>query len=181
MLEALISSRTRIRLLLRFFINPSNTAYLRGLSDEFNESTNAIRIELNRFEEAGMIVSANQGNKKIYQVNELHPLFLDIRSILLKYIGIDQIIETVISRLGQLEKMYLIGDYALGKDSGIIDIVFIGNIDKKYLVNLVSKAEKLIKRKIRFLTYDATEWMEIYASDIQTQKHLLLWEYKSKS
>jgi hypothetical protein len=178
MLETLISSRTRIKLLLRFFLNPSNTAYLRGLAEEFNESTNAIRLELNRFEEAGMLVSESQGNKKMYHANDKHPLFLDIRSIMLKYIGIDQIIETIISRLGQLERMYLIGDYALGKDTGVIDIVFVGNIDKKYLVNLVTKAESLVKRKIRFLTYDTTEWIEMYKVNIESQKHLLLWQYK---
>ena len=178
MLETLISSRTRIKLLLRFFLNPSNTAYLRGLAEEFNESTNAIRLELNRFEEAGMLVSESQGNKKMYHANDKHPLFLDIRSIMLKYIGIDQIIETIISRLGQLERMYLIGDYALGKDTGVIDIVFVGNIDKKYLVNLVTKAEGLVKRKIRFLTYDTTEWVDMYKVNIESQKHLLLWQYK---
>ena len=87
MLETLISSRTRIKLLLRFFLNPSNTAYLRGLAEEFNESTNSIRVELNRFEEAGMLVSNSQGNKKIYKANNNHPLFRDLHSILLKYIG----------------------------------------------------------------------------------------------
>ena len=67
---------------------------------------------------------------------------------------------------------------ALGKDTGVIDIVFVGNIDKKYLVNLVTKAEGLVKRKIRFLTYDTTEWVDMYKVNIESQKHLLLWQYK---
>jgi hypothetical protein len=173
MLETLISSRTRIKLLLKFFLNPLSTAYLRGLADEFDESTNAIRVELNRFEDAGMLVTENQGNKKVYKANNQHPLFRDLQNIILKYIGIDQIIEIVINRMGDLDRMYLIGDYAKGKDTGIIDIVFVGDVDKKYLMNLVTKAETLISRKIRFLTYTAPEW------NIQKDghdKHLLLWE-----
>jgi hypothetical protein len=178
MLETLISSRTRIKLLLRFFLNPSSTAYLRGLAEEFNESTNAIRLELNKFEEAGMLISESKGNKKMFQANEHHPLFLDIRNIILKYVGIDQIIETVINRLGLLEKMYLTGDYAMGQDTGVIDIVFIGNIDKTYLLSLVSKVEKMINRKVRFLIYNSDEWSEVLPQYTSSQKCLLLWENK---
>ena len=177
MLETLISSRTRIKLLLRFFLNPDTTAYLRGLAEEFDESTNAIRVELNRFEGAGMLVSESRGNKKMYKANNRHPLFGDIRSIMLKYVGIDRIIEAVIGRMGRLDKMYLTGDYAKGKDSGIIDLVFIGDMDKEYLVNLVSKAEKLIDRKVRFLTYEITEWEDMIIEK-RSERYLLLWENK---
>lgn len=176
MLETLISSRTRIKLLLRLFINPYATAYLRGLADEFQESTNSIRLELNRFEEAGMIVSESKGNKKIYKANDRHPLYVDLRNIILKYVGIDRIIEIVISRMGRLEKLYLTGDYAKGKDTGIIDLIFVGEIDKPYLINLVIKVEKLIKRKVRFLTYDLAEWE--LGSVKNSENYLLLWENK---
>jgi len=178
MLETLISSRTRIRLLLRFFLNPGTTAYLRGLAEEFNESTNAIRVELNRFEEAGMICSETIGNKKVYRANEKHPLLTDLHNILLKYIGIDRVIDTVISKIGRLDKMYLAGDYAAGRDTGIIDLVFVGDIDKEYLVNLVSKAEKLVDRKLRFLTYEQMEWEALKSTGINGEKHLLIWENK---
>jgi len=173
MLETLISSRTRLKLLLKFFLNPRSTAYLRGLAEEFDESTNAIRVELNRFEDAGMLVAESQGNKKLYKANNKHPLFRDLQNLIIKYIGIDQIIEVVISRMGHLDTMYLIGDYAKGKDTGIIDIVFVGDVDKNYLLNLVTKAEKLISRKIRFLTYTSKEWDE---KKPEHEKYLLLWE-----
>lgn len=176
MLETLISSRTRIKLLLRLFLNPYATAYLRGLAEEFNESTNSIRVELNRFEDAGMILSESKGNKKMYKANDMHPLYGDLRSILLKYVGIDRIIEVIISRMGRLEKLYLTGDYARGKDTGIIDLIFIGEMDKPYLINLVIKVEKLIDRKVRFLTYDLDEWES--GNGRSSENYLLLWENK---
>ncbi len=178
MLETLISSRTRIKLLLRLFLNPGTTAYLRGLAEEFDESTNSVRVELNRFEEANMLVSENKGNKKLYKANDKHPLFKDIHSILLKYIGVDKIINAIIERMGKLEKVYLTGDYALGRDSGIIDLTFIGEIDKNYLVDMVSKAEKMIKKKVRFIIYDTTEWADKNILDEENAR-LLLWENKS--
>ncbi|RYE26047.1 MAG: ArsR family transcriptional regulator [Sphingobacteriales bacterium] len=176
MLQVLIPSRTRMRLLLRFFLNPGTTAYLRGLAEEFDESTNAIRVELNRFEEAGMIISENQGNKKIYKANTSYPLLQDIHNILLKHIGVDRIIDVVIKNMGQLESIHLCGDYAMGKDSGIIDLILVGDIDKEYLVSVVAKAEKLINRKIRFLTYEANEWNN--KEENNHGRHLLLWENK---
>jgi DeoR/GlpR family transcriptional regulator of sugar metabolism len=75
MLEALITSKTRIKLLLKFFLNPSTSAHLRGLATEFNESSNAIRLELNRLEDAGMLTTVSEGNKKLFQVNKKHALF----------------------------------------------------------------------------------------------------------
>ena len=81
MLESLITSKTRIKLLLKFFLNSKATAYLRNLEAEFGESTNAIRVELNRFEKAGLILSQTSGNKKVYQANTQHPFFSDIHKI----------------------------------------------------------------------------------------------------
>jgi hypothetical protein len=173
MLETLISSKTRIKLLLRFFLNPSNTAHLRGLAEEFAESTNSIRVELNRFEEAGMLTTESSGNKKLYKANNKHPLFKDLQSILLKYVGLDRVVDLVINRIGKLEKVYLTGDYARGIDSGIIDLVFVGDIDKEYLVSLISKIDKLIGRKCRYLIYGLDEWQGIEETN---GKALLLWE-----
>ena len=147
MLETLISSKTRIKLLLKFFLNSNTTAYLRSLEAEFGESTNGIRQELNRLESAGMLTSFSKGNKKMFRANINHPLFSEIRNIVLKTIGLDQIIETVIKRLGQVEKVYLVGEFAKGLDSNIIDLIFIGDIDKSYLINLAEKAEKNSKSK----------------------------------
>ncbi len=161
MIETLISSKTRIKLLLKFFLNSNTTAYLRGLENEFGESTNAIRLELNRLEKAGMLSSCLDGNKKIFRANTKHSLFKDIHSIVLKQVGIDKIIENVIKRLGEVEKVFLTGDFAQGKDSSIIDLIFVGDIKKEYLINLIEKVERLIHRKIRYIIYDEAEWIDI--------------------
>jgi predicted nucleotidyltransferase len=155
MLDTLIQSKTRLKLLLRFFLNPESSAYLRGLAQEFDESTNAVRVELNRFEEAGLIRSHKDGNKKMYQVNTNFPMFNELQTIAFKHFGIDQIIEQVIEKLGDVEAVYLTGDLARGLDTKVVDVTLIGkDIDNSYLARLVEKAEELIGRKIRTLTYE---------------------------
>jgi DNA-binding transcriptional ArsR family regulator len=174
MIETLISSKTRVKLLLKFFLNSNATAYLRGLEHEFGESSNAIRLELNRFEEAGMLDSRLDGNKKIFQANTKHPLFKEVHNILLKYVGLDRVVEEIVQRLGEVERVFLVGDFSRGLDSNIIDLIFIGNIDKAYLLHLVDKVEKLISRKIRYLIYNETEALAIDWGKYDP-KPLLLW------
>jgi len=174
MIETLISSKTRIKLLLKFFLNSETTSYLRGLESEFGESTNSIRLELNRLEEAGMLSSFVKGNKKIFKSNTKHPLYREIHNILLKYIGFDKIIIDVIERLGDVQKVFVTGEFAKGLDSQIIDLVFIGDVNKQYLVQLIEKTEKLIHRKIRYIVYSNEEETIIDWSKLDF-KPLLLW------
>ena len=174
MIEALISSKTRIKLLLKFFLNSNTKAYLRGLETEFGESTNAIRVEINRFENAGMLKSELVGNKKIFQANTTHPLFQELHNILLKHVGLDRVIENVIERLGEVDKVFLIGEFSKGSDSDIIDLIFVGNIDKSYLINLIEKTEKLVKRKIRYVIYSDLEFNTLDLKRFDPMP-LLLW------
>lgn len=143
-------------------LNPDSGAYLRGLAQEFDENTNAVRLELNRFEEAGLITPEKIGNKKVYKANVNFPMFEELRSIAFKHFGIDQIIEQVAEKLGGVEAVYVTGNLARGMDSPVVDIVLIGdNIDSVYLLRLVEKAEKLINRKIRTLVYSTYEKIEL--------------------
>lgn len=179
MLEALITSKTRIKLLLKFFLNSNNTAYLRSLEPEFGESTNAIRHELNRFEKADLLISENKGNRKYYQANVKHPLFPEINSLLLKYVGLDQIVEKVAGKLGGLDAVYLVGQLAMGKDSNIIDLWFVGDkIDTRYLLKLIEKAESLLDRKVRYLIIKTPE-LQDFLKTKHPDELLLLWQKDS--
>jgi len=180
MIHALITSQTRIKLLLKFFLNSSIKAHLRGLESEFGESSNSIRLELNRFEEAGLLHSLKEGNKKLYQANEKHPLFRDIHNMLLKESGIDKVIEKIIHRMGDLQSIYLTGDLARGIDSPVIDLILVGaEIDREYLARKVSQAEELCGRKVSFVVLEPNE-SQTYLSKLNNML-LLIWNHKNIS
>ncbi len=158
MISALITSQTRIKLLVKFFLNNNTRAHLRGLETEFGESSNAIRIELNRFEEAGLLNSLRDGNKKVFQANDKHPLYKDIHNIILKETGIDGVIEKVINRLGKLNSVYLTGGFARGKNGPVIELIFVGgDIDQEYLAKKVTQAEKQVGRKVSYILLNKEE------------------------
>ena len=173
MIESLITSKTRIKLLLKFFLNSQTRSYLRGLETEFGDSTNSIRVELNRLENAGLLNAANEGNKKMFSANIRHPLFKDINNILKKFIGIDQIIDQVTSQIGDLQAAFVTGDFAIGKDSKIIDLALVGfQLDQSLIDKLVKKAETFISRRIKYIIV-TTEEMELY---YQNKPVLLIWK-----
>lgn len=149
MLQAIITSRTRLRLLVKFFINVANTGYLRGLATEMQENTNAIRKELNHLSDSGFIIREELDSKIIYRANAAHPFFEILQQMVRKYVGIDDIVERIFERIGAVSKVYLIGDYAKGLDTGIIEIVIVGeNMDQDYLDQMALKLSKEIDKKI---------------------------------
>ncbi len=174
MLETLISNKTRLKLLVRFFLNSDSRCHLRGLEEEFDESTNAIRIELNRFEEAGLLSSNMVGNKKVFLANHGHPLYNDIHRIVRKHLGLDRIVEQVVEKLGSVNRAFLTGDLAAGIDNRTIDLTLVGSdIDAEYLDACIRKAETLIKRTIHCQVLHEKEEKR-YLRDYP--KSLLIWE-----
>ena len=174
MIDSLITNKTRIKLLLRFFLKPGSESYLRGLESEFGESTNAIRLELNRFEEAGLLTSSSDKNKKMFQANLDHPLYDEIHSIVKKSMGLDQLVDKVVHKLGNVSRAYITGQIARGLDDQEIDFVIVGDeIDQTFLETLLEKVEKLIKRKVKcFILRDEEE--KEYLTGFP--EALLLWE-----
>ncbi len=139
-------------MLIKFFVSAANKGYLNGLANEFNESTNSIRKELNNLSDAGYLLKSKQNNRIIYNADTKHPLFKVLQKIVRQHLGLEEIVETVISRMGDLDIIALTGDYAKGIDSGIIEIVVIGDdVNNDYLENIKSKIKDKISRDVDFI------------------------------
>jgi predicted transcriptional regulator len=179
LLSGLIASKTRIKLLMRLFFNPKARSYLRELAKEFNVSTNAVREELNQLKKTDLLKSEKNGRQVYYMANTEHALFPELKSMVSKVMGIDQVIDGIVQRLGELEYAYLMDDYAVGKDTGIIDIILVGKIDQYHLNDLTRKTEKYIKRKIRFLVLTRTEYQELLPNLIK-RPLILIWKAEEK-
>jgi len=172
MLGELITSKTRLRLLIKFFVSQANRGYLNGLATEMGESTNAIRKELNHLQGAGYLEKIRVNNKVEYKANTHHPLFDVLQKVVLKHLGMEDVVETVLDRMGAVDQIILVGDYAKGNDSGLIEVFLIGqNLNMEYISQLENKIEKLIGRKVSF--YLASKFL----SD---REHIILFNSKNK-
>ena len=174
MLDSLITSKTRIKLLMKFFLNPGTRGYLRELASEFGESTNSVRVELNRLSDAKIISSESVGRTIEYHANTKHSLFNELRDLVQKYAGVDQLVETLIKKLGDVKTAYLVGDYARGIDSGLIDIVLVGNINKQELDRIAERRGNDLSRKIRPMIVTVKELRSLWGQ-LNMDHALLIW------
>lgn len=175
MLDSLITSKTRMKLLLKFFSNAQTKAYLRGLADELGESTNAVRLELNKLTAAGLLKNEQDGNTILYKANTSNPFFGQLHRLVIKYMGVEDIIESIVRNIGELELACITGSYARGKDSGIIDLVLVAKrLDHEYLGMLHSRAEQISGRKIRLLKLSPEEFKNL-SSSLEIENALILY------
>jgi len=166
MLTELFTSKTRIKLLLKLFLNPEVSCYLRELAKEFALSPNALKEELDSLAGAGYLEREQSGRSIYFRANKKHPFFPEISSIVRKSLGIDQLLDDVIASLGKVEAVYLLDDYAQGKDSGLIDLLVVGDVDRARLDELAGITERKIKRKVRA--------MPIMPADFESSRDVFL-------
>jgi hypothetical protein len=162
-LDSIFSGKIRIALLTKLLLNPASKVYLRGLERDLGVSSNTVRLELNKLQEMHLIeFQGDSDNAKVknYVVNQGHPMFKTLRGIIMQFVGLDQIVDQIIKKLGNLDQVYLTGDLAEGKNSPFVDLVIVGNVDKGYMYQLIEKVEPLISKKIRVGLYKPVDFSE---------------------
>ena len=168
-LDKIFTGKIRLQLLTKLLLNPASTVYLRGLERDLGVSSNTVRLELNKLSDMQLIqehTETNNNKIKHYTINTKHPMFKSLRGVILQHVGLDQIIENVLDKLGNIDEVYLTGDLALGKNSHFVDLVIVGDVDKNYLYQLIEKAENLIDKKIRVGIYQPLQFTVIILKDI---------------
>ena len=158
MINAIIKSNTRRKLLIKFFVNIANTGYLNQLAEEFSESTNSVRKELNNLTKANYLVKNVVKNKVVYKANTSHPLFSEVQNIVKKHLVFEKIVETVIEKMGDVNQIFLIGDYAKGIDSNMVEILIIGNkFNIEYIKGIEKKLSKILNKNVVIMTSSSSQ------------------------
>ncbi|ABB40477.1 hypothetical protein Dde_3684 [Oleidesulfovibrio alaskensis G20] len=158
MLSSLFTSKTRVKLLIKLFLNPDVSSYLRELASEFELSPNALKEELDGLSQAGYLNKEKKGRYIFYNANRSHPFFPEISSIVRKHMGIDGLVEIIVNHLGTVLEVYILDDYANGVDSGLIDVLIVGDVDPEKVHTLCVNAEKHLKRRVRTLILTETQF-----------------------
>ena len=175
-LDSLFSGKIRVALLTKLLLNPVSKVYLRGLERDLGVSSNTVRLELNKLQQMHLIqVQEDVENTKVkhYIVNQEHPMFLTLRGIILQFVGLDQIVDQIINKLGNVDQVYLTGELAEGRNSPFVDLVLVGNVDRPYLYQLIEKVEPLIQKKVRVGVFGKGEFREEMLGSLNTYMSLL--------
>lgn len=159
---------------MRLFLNPEQQVYIRELADEMQVSSSQVSDELKKLSESDLLNATRVGRQINFSANQTHPLYPELHSMVKKSLGMDRILDSILERLGNVEMVLLLDDYAMGKDTGIVDLVLVGKIDKLNLDDIVKKTEKYIRRKIRTLILTSSEYLKL-EDDLKKRPILELW------
>ncbi|KQC15230.1 MAG: hypothetical protein APR63_12425 [Desulfuromonas sp. SDB] len=164
MLESLYVTKSKIRrdLLTLFFTNPSKSYYTRQIERLLGHSVGSISRELKKFKQDNLLLTERVGNLVFYKLNHQHPLYNELKNIIMKTSGIFQRIREALSEFNDLEVAFIYGSFAKDKQrvSSDIDLMIIGNVDSSEIASCLTDLEMKFGRDINFTLYTKSEFKQ---------------------
>jgi len=153
MLKNLFISKVRIRVLRKYLEDINKAYHTRGLVRELGEEINAIRRELLNLKDAGLLLTAKDGNKIMYRINKKCPIVLDLRSMFFKESTVGKLLYEKLNpvdgvRIALVTEAFLKKKYENKSD---IDMLFIGKMKLRDLSSAITSLEKELDRPIKYV------------------------------
>lgn len=162
MLSELITSKTRVKILTLFLTHPDERFYFKNLIDRLDVPPTGLQSELKKFERIGLLESKREGNIKFYWVNKNFPIYEELKSIILKTVGLADALQEKLSEIGDVDSAFIFGSVAKNLEDvkSDIDLMIIGDPDLDALNEVVSAAEKVLQREVNYTVFTPKEWKE---------------------
>ena len=171
-ISTIFGSKLRAKILGWFFLHPDERFYVRQLAGLLKEDLANLSRELQRLERLGILYSTKQANQKYYCVNTKNPIHAELKGLIIKTIGLVDVLKEVFNPIKKYIKMaFIYGSFAKDKQalSSDIDLMVIGKISFGEVVRILEKAEKKIGREINPVVMDESEMKE----RLKKQDHFL--------
>jgi hypothetical protein len=151
MLKKLLISKVRIRILEKYFLNPSASYHVRGLVRELNEEINAVRRELMNLEDAGILKSKKDRNKLVFKLDTECPILYELQALFVKDSKFGKKILERVQGIDGIEAVVITENFLTGKHTSEndIDILFLGDVKIKDVKTAISELEKDLERELR--------------------------------
>jgi len=162
-LDALFTSRARIKVLELFFLRSSKRHYLREIAEITNLPVRGVQRELARLEDAGILESEREGNRKYFMPKRDSPVFFELRSILVKTVGFADVVQAQLEKKADLIHFaFIFGSFAEGTEGveSDIDLLIVGSISSRRLAGLLQNAKQALEREINPVIMNMEEFVE---------------------
>jgi predicted nucleotidyltransferase len=158
----LLRSKTRKKLLSFFLSNEQKKYYLRELERLTGISVGNIRRELEPLKADNFFVTERLGNLLFYKLNMQHPLYKEVKKILMTEIGIEADIKNALAKVTGVDLAFIYGSYASKKarSDSDVDLLVIGSPNKEMVSDAISKLEKKYQREINYQIYSKKSYKE---------------------
>ncbi len=155
MIEQLLGSKTRVKLLQLFMGNPNRSFYVREITRKIDEQINSVRRELSNLLNIGIIVSDTTNNRLYYEVNQQYEFYGPLKAIF----GGDADESAGAAKasqqkdeykaLGNVELLIYTGKFTRDESAGV-DIFIVGSTNTNAVQKFVADLEKQEGKELRY-------------------------------
>ncbi|MBI4457441.1 hypothetical protein HY633_00570 [Candidatus Uhrbacteria bacterium] len=171
MLDRLIGSKTRVRLLRLFLANPKQPFFVRELTRKIAAQINAVRNELKTLETLGIVEASEAplasavaaeavaaAQRKYYRLNTESLLYPELRALFLKARMVtEKDFVKKIAEAGAIQYLALLGSF-VGTEGAPTDMVVVGKVNRDKLAGLIRNFEKEIGREVNYTVMTPQEY-----------------------
>jgi len=151
-LQDFMISRVRVKLMELFFLHPEELYYVREITRLVKEEINAVRRELDKMLEYGLLKSEERGNRLYYNLNRKYVFYSELQRMIAKTTGIGLKIRKLKRKLGSVEFVMFSGRFVEGlnprKDD--VEVLIVGDIVIPELQAVMKEEEVRLGREINY-------------------------------
>ncbi len=165
-LELIVSSRTRAGIFTILFGLGYRELHNREIARRSKHSEAAVRQELTKLADLGLIHLRKNGNRVYYSANRKHPLYHEIHSMVLKTTGLVDVLAEVLAD-HRIEIAFVFGSIAEGEETpdSDVDILIIGHIGLMEVSRLLSGVSERLEREINPIVISREEYIGRIGTD----------------
>jgi predicted nucleotidyltransferase len=161
MLEKLLGSKLRAKVLSWLFLHPDERYFGRQLEELLEKDSTNISRELGRLAKLGILVCRTEGRQKYYQANRESPIFSELQGLVIKTYGLADVVREALKPLARaIEVAFVHGSFAKGsvKPDSDVDLIVIGSCSFGEVVDAISKAQDKLGREVNPSVYPVDEF-----------------------
>ncbi|MFI5265229.1 MAG: winged helix-turn-helix domain-containing protein [Candidatus Levyibacteriota bacterium] len=161
MLKDLITSKTRVKLLLLFLDDPSAMYHVREIVRRVSEEINAVRRELILLEKKGILTREPRANRVYYYLDKNYPFYFDLVRLHGKTNGLGADIIKNRVKLGKIKYAMLSGKFVrkTREDADAVDLLIIGTVVLPELTLIVKQEEAKRGAEINYTVMTEEEFI----------------------
>jgi predicted nucleotidyltransferase len=161
-LAEIVSSKVRAEILRLLFADSTKEIHMRELARISGMAIGTIQTELKKLTRLGLVTSRRDGNRLYFRAHKTHPLYPDIRNMVIKTTGLADVLRLALGKSNRIQWAFIFGSFARNEESAEsdIDILIIGELGLRGATRLLFEADAadMISREINPYVLTAQEF-----------------------
>lgn len=161
MIDFLIKSKIRKKIILLFLYNQKREFYLSEVAKIVGTSPGTAQRELNRLLAGDFISFKKRANLSIYSLNKRYTLLKELEAIVNKTFGVEVMLKNGLGTIDNIDYAFIFGSFVKGKfrSESDVDLFIIGEVEEDQILEVVQRIENSIAREINYHLADRDDFL----------------------